>query len=193
MLVFVYIYIYIYTYIFIYLFVYLHTCVNIRLYIYIYIHNDKGHLGCAAAHVRPQRRGLRHLGQQRVQDFEGEKMLLFVPAFSTHAVGFHNLNLRIVDLRVSNPNKLIVDVFLTRCRISMCQGLGPKKHDEISEIDREQGPGALGPGSERAGVDWELRPFFILRIVRPRIFESTFRNHCAKKSDGALRKSTSFV
>ena len=25
---------------------------------------------------------------------------------------------------------------LTRCRISMCQGLGPKKHDEISEIDR---------------------------------------------------------
>ena len=26
--------------------------------------------------------------------------------------------------------------FFTRCRISMCQGLGPKKHDEISEIDR---------------------------------------------------------
>ena len=52
-------------------------------------------------------------------------------------VGFHNLNLRIFNLRVSNPNKLIVDVFLTRCRISMCQGLGPKKHDEISEIDRK--------------------------------------------------------
>ena len=51
-------------------------------------------------------------------------------------VGFHNFNLRIFNLRVSNPNKLIVDVFLTRCRISMCQGLGPKKHDEISEIDR---------------------------------------------------------
>ena len=44
-------------------------------------------------------------------------------------VGFHNFNLRIFNLRVSNPNKLIVDVFLTRCRISMCQGLGPKKHD----------------------------------------------------------------
>ena len=42
-------------------------------------------------------------------------------------VGFHNFNLRIFDLRVSNPNKFIVDVFLTRCRISMCQGLGPKK------------------------------------------------------------------
>ena len=52
------------------------------------------------------------------------------------AVGFHNFNLRISNLRVSNPNKLIVDAFLTRCRISMCQGLGQKKHDEISEIDR---------------------------------------------------------
>ena len=50
-------------------------------------------------------------------------------------VGFHNFNLRILNLRVSNPSKLIVDVLLTRCRTSMCQGLGPKKHDEISEID----------------------------------------------------------
>ena len=41
-------------------------------------------------------------------------------------VGFHNFNLRILNLRVSNPNKLIVDVFFTRCLISMCQGLGPK-------------------------------------------------------------------
>ena len=49
--------------------------------------------------------------------------------------GFHNFNLRIFNLRVSNPNKFIVDAFLTRCRISMCQSLGPKKHDEISEID----------------------------------------------------------
>ena len=38
-----------------------------------------------------------------------------------------------------------------------------------------------------------LRPFFILIIVRPRIFESKFRDHCAKKLDGALRKPTSFV
>ena len=51
-------------------------------------------------------------------------------------VGFHNFNLRIFNFRVSNPNKLIVDVFLTRCRISICQGLGPNKHDDISEIDR---------------------------------------------------------
>ena len=53
-----------------------------------------------------------------------------------NTVGFHNFNLRIFNLRVSNQNKLIVDDLLTRCRISMCQGLGPKKHDEISEIDR---------------------------------------------------------
>ena len=51
-----------------------------------------------------------------------------------HTVGFHYFNLRIVNLRVSNPDKLIV-FFLTRCGISMCQGLGPKEHDEISEID----------------------------------------------------------
>ena len=38
-----------------------------------------------------------------------------------------------------------------------------------------------------------IRPFFTLRIVGPRIFESTFRNYCARKLDGALRKSTSFV
>ena len=41
-------------------------------------------------------------------------------------VGFHNFNIRIFNLRVSNPNKLIVDVFLTRCRSSMYQGLSPK-------------------------------------------------------------------
>ena len=38
-----------------------------------------------------------------------------------------------------------------------------------------------------------IRPFFILSILRPRIFESKFRDHCAKKLDGALRKSTFFV
>ena len=46
---------------------------------------------------------------------------------SSGTVGFHNSNLRIFNLRVSNPNELIVDAFLTRCRISMCQGLGPTK------------------------------------------------------------------
>ena len=37
------------------------------------------------------------------------------------------------------------------------------------------------------------RPIFKLRTVRPRIFESEFRNHCAKELVRALRKPTSFV
>ena len=53
-----------------------------------------------------------------------------------HVVGFHDFILRIFNVRVSNPKKSVVDVFLARCRISMCQSLGPKKRDEISETDR---------------------------------------------------------
>ena len=59
---------------------------------------------------------------------------------SRATVGFHNFNLRTFNSRVSNPNESIVDVFLTRCRISMCQGLGPNKHHDISEIDRRTFP-----------------------------------------------------
>ena len=69
-------------------------------------------------------------------DFEGKWQAAgcpLLPGRSCHTVGFHNLNLLIVNLKVSNPNKLIVDAFLT---ISMCQGLGPTKYDEFSEIDR---------------------------------------------------------
>ena len=33
------------------------------------------------------------------------------PMLILTTVGFHNFNLRIFNLRVSNPNKLIVDVF----------------------------------------------------------------------------------
>ena len=39
----------------------------------------------------------------------------------------------------------------------------------------------------------KVRPFFILGIFRPIMFESKLENHCAKKLDGALRKPTSFV
>ena len=52
------------------------------------------------------------------------------------------------------------------------------------------GAPAVVPAGTPRGV---LRPIFIRIIVRPRIFESKFRNHCAKKLDGALRKPTSFV
>ena len=35
-----------------------------------------------------------------------------------------------------------------------------------------------------------VRPIFIPSILRPRIFESKLRNHCAKKLDGARAKTT---
>ena len=44
-------------------------------------------------------------------------------------------------------------------------------------------------GPDMGTLRW-VRPIFILRILRPRIFESKFRNHRAKKLVGALRKST---
>ena len=43
----------------------------------------------------------------------GSRNSLAPSAGSAGTVGFHNFNLRIFNLRVSNPNKLIVDVFLT--------------------------------------------------------------------------------
>ena len=79
---------------------------------------------------------------------------------TSRAVGFHNFNLRIFNLRVSNPNKSIVDVFLTRCRISMRQGLGPEKHDEISEIDRSRTPYSF----ELVYVPPEIRPILLLTL-----------------------------
>ena len=54
-------------------------------------------------------------------------LIIIIITVSYDPVGFHNFNLRVFNLRVSNPDKLMADAFLTRCRISMCQGLGPKK------------------------------------------------------------------
>ena len=52
-------------------------------------------------------------------------------------VGFHNFNLRTFNLKVSNPNKLIVDVFVDTMSDFNVPGSRPKKkHDETSEIDR---------------------------------------------------------
>lgn len=41
----------------------------------------------------------------------------------------------------TNPKSYHINCvrFLARCRISMCQGLGPKKHYDISETDRRSG------------------------------------------------------
>ena len=49
-------------------------------------------------------------------------------------VGFHNFSLRTFNLSLKSE-QIDCGCFFTRCRISMCQGLDPKQHDEISEID----------------------------------------------------------
>ena len=42
-------------------------------------------------------------------------------------VGFHNFNLQIFNLRISNHNKLIMNMFLTRYLISTCKNISTKK------------------------------------------------------------------
>ena len=97
-------------------------CVYIYIYIYTHLYV------CVAAWLVSTASPTAGRGRGRRPASAGWRQYLYSP-------GFHDFNLRISNLRVSNPNKLIVDVFLTRCRISMCQSLGPKKHDEIYEID----------------------------------------------------------
>ena len=45
----------------------------------------------------------------------------------TGTVGFHNFNLRIFNSRVSNPNNLIVDVFVDTMSDFNVPGFRPKK------------------------------------------------------------------
>ena len=55
----------------------------------------------------------------------------------TSTGGFHNFNLRIVNLRVSNPDNLMVDVFFWHDVGFQCARVSAQqKRDEISEIDR---------------------------------------------------------
>ena len=103
-----YLYIYVYThimYVYIYIYVLHHIYLSIYLslfiyiYIYIYIHITRQPIGLARA-TYPSVRAL--------------ISACLVPSerLPLHTVGFHDFNLRIFNLRVSNPNKLIVDVFL---------------------------------------------------------------------------------
>ena len=62
---------------------------------------------------------------------------MFVVVCVLATVGFHNVNLRILNVRVSNPSKLIVDVFVDTMSDFNVPGSRPKKkHYEILEIDR---------------------------------------------------------
>ena len=50
------------------------------------------------------------------------------PGAAQHTVGFHNFNLRIFNLRVSNPNKLIVDVLFDTMSDFNVPGSRPNKN-----------------------------------------------------------------
>ena len=127
--------VYVYAYVYAYVYVYVYVCLYMHMYMYIYIYIYI----CIYIYIyRYTYTFIRYMYTTRVVgNSNSRKQEQSAPRCPQRpTVGFHNFNLRIFNLRVSNPSKLIV-VVLTRCRISMCQGLGPnKKHDEISEIDR---------------------------------------------------------
>ena len=64
---------------------------------------------------------------------------------------------------------------------------GAQRRPEAARLHRAR------PRQKASGGTTCIRPIFILRILRPRIFESKFRDHCTKNLDGALRQPTSFV
>ena len=92
------------------MFVYIHICIHTHIYRYIQTRSMYTTYVCVICPVEHS------TGRVELEQSVTEE----------GTVGFHNFNLRIVNLRVSNPNKLMVDICSTRCRISMCQGLGPK-------------------------------------------------------------------
>ena len=107
-----YIYIYKHIYIYIYIYIYISLSLYIYIYIYIYTHDVPYPLKAAEALEGVQ-------GEQRPEEGLGG---IF------GAVGFHNFNLRIFNLRVSNPNKLIVDVFFDTMSHFNVPGSRPNKN-----------------------------------------------------------------
>ena len=63
-------------------------------------------------------------------------MMMMIIIIILFTVAFNNFNLRIVKLRVSNPDTLIVDVFVDTMSDFNVPGSWPKKHYETSEVDR---------------------------------------------------------
>ena len=122
----VYIYIYIYVYVYIYIYIYIYTYIMIYIYIYIYVYIICKNQQNKHKSVRPG--PVRRPAPWRVFGCLMRYLMLFLhlysfsiafhfiscPLISFHyiTVGFHDFNLRIFNLRVSNPNKLIVDVFV---------------------------------------------------------------------------------
>ena len=108
-----YVYMYIHAYTYIYIYIYIHTHIHTYTYICIYI-------------VRVGRHALRALVRGARRRGAGEAAGRLARVFVV-TVGFHNFNLRIFNLRVSNPNKLIVDVFVDTMSDFNVPGSRPKK------------------------------------------------------------------
>ena len=82
---------------YVYIYIYIYTHVYLYIYIYIYTYI------CTFTHTYTRTRT------------------------HTRTVGFHDFNLRIFNLRVSNPNKLIVYVFFDTMSDFNVPGSRPKK------------------------------------------------------------------
>ena len=138
------VHIYIYTYIYIYIYIYIYTvlftvrrkacCIELPVYIILYyttlnvdytivLYYVTQHYYYAAALSY-----LNYISKYISVNYIIMYICTIIIQSYCITVGFHDFNLLIFNLRVSNPNKLIVDVFLTRCRISTCQGLGRQKN-----------------------------------------------------------------
>ena len=57
----------------------------------------------------------------------GPTIIIMIITISSSTVGFHNFNLRNFNLRVSNTNKLIVDVFVDTMSDFNVPGSRPRK------------------------------------------------------------------
>ena len=88
---------------------------NICIYIYIYIHIHT-YIG--------NQTYIQHDLHQWVASTDPVPVTMYM----TLTVGFHNFNLRIFNLRVSNPNKLIVDVFVDTMSDFNVPGSRPNKN-----------------------------------------------------------------
>ena len=133
-----YMYIYIYThicrerYVYVcvcmcmYVYVYIHIHIHIHIYlslsIYIYTHTYAYvHLSCAYWWLMNIAIGTLHSHEISCL------AMSVVEATTARTFGFHNFNLRIFNLRVSNPIKLLVDTFFDTVSDFNVPGSRPKK------------------------------------------------------------------
>ena len=124
----IYIYIYIYIYVHTYIYIYIYTyCIytHIHTYIYIYIHTHTCVYDVVILYIYIYIYVLCCLQKAARSPCASSTPRTLPSRAST--VGFQNVNLRIFNLRVSNPNKLIVDIFVDTMSDFNVPGSRPKK------------------------------------------------------------------